>query len=251
MIETAAAPYRQDRAPWGWRDMGAVLVLTAIALSLIFTVLALVISALGIDGDVESDPAGLAILLIGQALLDAAAVGIAAGFSLGKYGLSPAAWGLVRPPKLDVWWILGGLLLCYVGLSIYGIITTVLGIEWLEPQDNVPTEFFDHAAVVPLAVFLILIVAPLAEEMFFRGFLFHGLWGRIGFWPAAIGSGFLFSVIHVSSSDFVGLVIPFTFIGTLFAFLAGRTGSLWNSIAVHFLFNSIGLAANLASGSLT
>ena len=37
-----------------------------------------------------------------------------------------------------------------------------------------------------------------------------------------------------------------TAIGILFAWLAYRTGSLWNSIAVHFLFNSVSMIANLA-----
>ncbi|MGD9894872.1 MAG: lysostaphin resistance A-like protein [Dehalococcoidia bacterium] len=249
MIETehAPAPYRPDQAPWGWREIAIVVFLTMVALVAVFTVLAFLLNVLGIDSDeAETDAVASVALLLGQMVLDFAAVGVAAAFSLRKYGLRPSAWGLVRPPKLNIGLILLTLVLCFVALGVYRGVTVALGLEDLEPQSNVPTELFEHPAVVPLTLFLILAVAPFAEEMFFRGFIFHGMWSRIGFWPAAIGSGFFFSLIHVSSSDLIGLIVPFTIIGALLAWIVKRTGSLWNAIAVHFLFNAVGVTANLA-----
>lgn len=60
----------------------------------------------------------------------------------------------------------------------------------------------------------------------------------------------MFSIIHVNNTDLIGLIVPFTIIGFLFAGLAARTGSPWNSILVHFAFNSIGVAAQLATGTV-
>jgi membrane protease YdiL (CAAX protease family) len=248
MIEAdhAPAPYRQDQAPWGWREIAIVVLITMFALVVVFTLLALLLRAFDVDTDDAETSAGASVaLLLGQMVLDFAAVGAAAVFSLRKYGLRPSAWGLVWPPKLNIGLILLTLVLCFVALGVYRGVTVVLGLEELEPQSNVPTELFEHPAVVPLTVFLILVVAPFAEEMFFRGFIFHGMWGRIGFWPAAFGSGFFFSLIHVSSSDLIGLVVPFTIIGALLAWIVKRTGSLWNAIGVHFLFNAVGVTANL------
>lgn len=246
-MDTAPPPYRSDRAPWGWAEIGIVIFITLVALVAIFTALTYLLDALGVDtADAEAGPVGTATLLIGQVVLDVAAVGAAAAFSLGKFHLPPSAWGLVRPPTLNPGLILLTLVLSFVALGVYGGVTNVLGLEQLEPQSNVPTQLFEDRAIVPLTLFLILIVAPFAEEMFFRGFLFHGMWGRIGLWPAVIGSGFIFSLIHVNSGDLIGLVIPFTVIGALFAWLVKQTGSLWNAIAVHFLFNAVGVTANLA-----
>jgi membrane protease YdiL (CAAX protease family) len=61
-----------------------------------------------------------------------------------------------------------------------------------------------------------------------------------------VGSGLLFSLIHFNGLDTIGLIVPFTVIGFLFAWLVYRTGSLWNSIAVHSLFNSVSLIGTLA-----
>jgi uncharacterized protein len=249
MIETdtAPAPYQRDRAPWGWSEIAIVIFITLVALVAVFTALSFLLDGLGVDAaEAENDPTGAAALLIGQVLLDAAAIGAAAAFSLAKYRLPASAWGLVRPPKLNVGLVLLTLVLSFVALGVYRAVTVALGLEQLEPQSNVPTQLFEERSIIPLTLFLILVVAPFAEEMFFRGFLFHGLWGRIGFWPAAVGSGLLFSLIHVSSGDLIGLVVPFAIIGTLFAWLVKRTGSLWNAIAVHFLFNAVGVTANFA-----
>ena len=87
MIEATtprAAPYRRDRAPWGLSEIAAVLLVTLVALVAVFTVLSLVVAGLNIDRDIERDPTGATILLIGQLALNVIAVSVAAGFSLGK-----------------------------------------------------------------------------------------------------------------------------------------------------------------------
>ena len=241
--EQAPTAYRQDRAPWGIRDILQALLVTIVAMSAIFVLLALLLRALDIRDDDGTDARVTLMLLGGQLLLDLAAVGAAAGFSIAKYGLPAAAWGLMRPPRLHVWPIVSTLLLCYGALWTYGAVTTALGIDQLEPQGNIEGRLFDNAAVVPFAVAFAIVIAPVAEEMFFRGFLFHGLWPRLGMWGAALLSGLAFGAIHVTGVDKLGLVIPFTAIGALFARLAARTGSLWNAIAAHLIFNSIGVLA--------
>jgi membrane protease YdiL (CAAX protease family) len=247
MIETAAgqapAPYEQHRAPWGVRDIIQALLVTILAMSGIFILLALLLSALDLRDDDGTNARVTLILLGGQLLLDLAAVGVAAGFSIAKYGLPAAAWGLVRPLRLKPWPIVSTLMLCYGVLWTYGLVTTLLGLDQLEPQGNIEDRLFDNPAVVPFAVAFAIVIAPAAEEMFFRGFLFHGLWPRLGMWGAALLSGLAFGAIHVTGVDKLGLVIPFAAIGALFARLVGKTGSLWNAIAAHCIFNSIGVLA--------
>jgi membrane protease YdiL (CAAX protease family) len=76
------------------------------------------------------------------------------------------------------------------------------------------------------------LAAPLGEELFYRGLVFGGLtpWG---FLPAALVSSVLFAVSHLDP----GTLVPFTLVGLTVSWLYWRSGSLWDAIAFHFLFN--------------
>jgi membrane protease YdiL (CAAX protease family) len=94
----------------------------------------------------------------------------------------------------------------------------------------------------------VVVVAPLTEELFFRGFVFNGLRRRLTVPGAAAVSGVLFASVHVVDAEKLGLLIPFTAIGFMFALLVAVTGSLWNSILVHFSFNLIGVVGGATGG---
>jgi len=69
--------------------------------------------------------------------------------------------------------------------------------------------------------------------LLFRGLVFGGL-VRWGFWPAALLSGVGFSMAHIDPGTF----IPFTLIGMALAWVYWSTGSLWDAIIAHSLFNT-------------
>ena len=81
----------------------------------------------------------------------------------------------------------------------------------------------------------IVILGPFAEEIFYRGFIFGGLFGRLGPWRAAYVSAGLFAVSHM---DF-GLIIPAFAAGLLFAWVYNRTGSIWPIILAHSIQNAL------------
>ena len=93
-------------------------------------------------------------------------------------------------------------------------------------------------------VVLITVVAPLGEELFFRGFFFGALRNWRGPWPAALITGLVFGGIHVGSSP-VGYLVPLLIFGVGLCLLYEWTGSLYPAIALHALNNSIALGANL------
>lgn len=98
-----------------------------------------------------------------------------------------------------------------------------------------------NAAIVVLAVLTIAVVAPVAEEVFFRGMLFAGLRTRFSLWPAAILSGLAFGIPHVTSG--ATAAIPLSIFGFALAWVYNRTGSIWPCILIHVLNNSIALVA--------
>jgi membrane protease YdiL (CAAX protease family) len=55
------------------------------------------------------------------------------------------------------------------------------------------------------------------------------------FWAAALASGFIFSLAHGN----VGLIIPFTLVGAILAYTYERSGTIFASMGVHFVFNTV------------
>ncbi len=105
-------------------------------------------------------------------------------------------------------------------------------------------------AVLPLAGIAVVLVAPFAEEVFFRGFVFPGLIRPIGTAGAFVVSGLLFAMFHVTNLDTIGLLIPFTPIGMLFAWLYYRTGTIWTSITAHLVFNLVSFILLAATATI-
>ncbi|MGE0708855.1 MAG: lysostaphin resistance A-like protein [Planctomycetota bacterium] len=99
-----------------------------------------------------------------------------------------------------------------------------------------------------LALWVVLsaaVVAPLSEELLFRGLLFTGLrqaWARP--LPALLGQAFLFAAIHPGFSH----LLPMLVLGGLFGYLrlTSPTGSLLGSVVAHTLHNGLTLAFTLA-----
>jgi membrane protease YdiL (CAAX protease family) len=127
----------------------------------------------------------------------------------------------------------------YMVIMVYGAILVMLKIETQgDMLLQVLKETKSPAGLVVAAV----LAAPLAEEMFFRGFLFQGLRQRFGWNKAALLSAAAFSAMHLQLAS----LLPTFLMGYLFAFVYNRSNSLWPSVILHFLINSFGMCAMLA-----
>lgn len=116
----------------------------------------------------------------------------------------------------------------------------------LDEQQDLPEELgAQNGTLNALAVVvLVTVVAPLGEELFFRGFFFGALRNWRGPLLAALLTGFVFGGIHVGSSP-VGYLVPLMIFGTVLCLLYERTRSLYPPIALHALNNSVALGASL------
>jgi membrane protease YdiL (CAAX protease family) len=87
-------------------------------------------------------------------------------------------------------------------------------------------------------------VAPVCEELFFRGVLFRVLRQRMPLWPAAIVDGILFGFVHGSL-----VIVPvLAVLGIVFCYVYERTGSLFPTIALHSLNNTVAYGATTHNG---
>jgi membrane protease YdiL (CAAX protease family) len=111
--------------------------------------------------------------------------------------------------------------------------------------NTVPIDPADGGFVLLLLAIAVVGLAPLCEELFFRALLFRGLRGFWGLTPSLFASGVLFGAFHLN----VGVLLPFTLIGVLFAWSNEQSGSIYTSIAAHGAVNSLSFVLT-ASGAL-
>lgn len=86
-----------------------------------------------------------------------------------------------------------------------------------------------------IAGVIIVIVAPICEEIFFRGYLYPPMRRRLGVGWAALLNGFLFSVVHFSLFGLIGRTLS----GVLFCLLYEYNDNLTSPITAHFINNFI------------
>jgi membrane protease YdiL (CAAX protease family) len=188
--------------------------------------------------------APFATIGIGESLSDAS-VGFFVEVVV-SYSLVLAAVWLVGLRRHHAHWIvlgfrpldvrsLAGMLALIAGVIIGANI--LVGLVTHLPQSRDLFVFGRGLREIVLMGLLVLVAAPLAEEVFFRGFLLQGLARRLRFWPAAIVSSAAFAVAHIWWQFYA----PIFILGLIFAWLFWRTGSLWASIAAHATINGTSL----------
>jgi membrane protease YdiL (CAAX protease family) len=97
------------------------------------------------------------------------------------------------------------------------------------------------------AGFMIICIAPVAEEFFFRGFFYRALRSRYTVLVAALIDGLLFGVIHwdFSSADGLLIIPPLAALGFMFCLVYERTGTLYPVIALHAFNNAIAFGVTI------
>ena len=89
----------------------------------------------------------------------------------------------------------------------------------------------------------IVVVAPVVEEIIFRGLVYRAIRQRWVVLPALIITGIVFAGFHYDQAR----LIPLVFIGAFFALAYERTGSLWGSIVPHAGLNAMVLVVTVAN----
>ncbi len=155
-----------------------------------------------------------------------------------------AAVGWTRVP---LWPAIGtGVVVALAGRligSAWGALVQVLGLD-VPGMDVDPTGLFpDGVLGVVMAVVVVVIVAPIAEEIVFRGVLVSALRDRWGNGVAVAASSLAFTAVHFNAYASV----PIFVLGGMLAVIFIRTRSLSAPIAAHMIFNATGLIALYAA----
>lgn len=95
----------------------------------------------------------------------------------------------------------------------------------------------DSKIELGLAIVSVVLVAPICEEVIFRGALFRFLHKRMPLVVSLLVSGALFALPHANLYNFVALLI----VGIMLALAYRESGSLLSCITFHAVFNTINL----------
>ena len=157
-----------------------------------------------------------------------------------------AALGLPKRPVREVGSGVGWGLVVRLG-SIPVILLVATLVEAFIDRPLVTPEQLETdvgTGTIVLAVIVAVLVAPVAEELFFRGFLYRSLRVRHGYWFAAIVSSILFGLVHWQPEGLLPslpLMVGVTTAAMAWAYLYDRSGSMLVPIASHMAFNLVGV----------
>ena len=237
-----------------WRFWEAILIwLVGNLLVGVVLIAGLVLAIGGVESG-EDLPGGLEI--VATVLADVAFVATIAIWLSARHQGWIAALGLPAKGRWlrEVGWgALAGLLLYPAIAVVVGVLLTLL-FELFSDQpvstpDQLPSDLTTGGKM--LSVFLAVVVAPVTEELFYRGVLFRSVRDRHGFWPGAIVSALLFGFVHYVPApwqDFVLLQSIMVFTGLGLALIYEWRGTIVAPVAAHMLFNVIGVTFILGYG---
>lgn len=185
----------------------------------------------------EGAVAALALLLL-IGVQDAGYMAAAVGFAHLRRG-RPRAWhfGLRATPGLRTGLITVGATMAILGFEV-GFVELV-GIDDSDTDELGTDEGFVPAVAFSLAT---IVVAPVAEEFFFRAFFYRALRNRLRVWSACLITSVVFAALHLQyvATPLVFVIIAVFAVGTCLVYEA--TGSLFAVIAIHAVFNTLATA---------
>jgi membrane protease YdiL (CAAX protease family) len=121
-------------------------------------------------------------------------------------------------------------------IGAYLLFATLYSALILEPHQKDIAEGF---GIWPIQVLLIVVMAPVSEEVCFRGMLYGGLREKLPRLAAALLGGVIFGGLHALTG--VSAVPPLIVFGFLLSLLYEKTGSIIPGILLHMLNNSVAL----------
>ena len=241
---TGAIPGRAGR--WDWSDVVAFLPAAAAAVLLTSSLIVGITQA--VDGGLQSNARTAVESFAGQA----------ASYSAAAAALLLLLW-LRRGLRLrDLGWRLPRSLgrlgwLPWLAIGVVGAVVALVAAEWLgslatqilpnSPNTQCTAVRDEYGGYVAVAIPLVCVIAPLAEESIFRGFIYGWLRRRLPVLPAVVISAAVFSAAHVV----LVLALPLFGVGVILALLYEYSDSLLPGAIVHGLFNLVGIIAILGT----
>ncbi len=161
-----------------------------------------------------------------------------------KYGLTKEHFGLKKVGFFKSFTSAFFSYLLYLGIAILitiFILVTGLEIPGFQLQREILPIFGTDAVSLIISGIIIVILAPVVEELFFRGFLLRTISMKLGTFFGSIVSAIFFALLHLQLPYF----IPIFILGLIINSLVIRKKSIYPAIAFHILNNGIAFTVEL------
>jgi membrane protease YdiL (CAAX protease family) len=230
---------------WGaWEAIGVFFVGNLVIAQVVVGTIVLGVMGVGSGQPIEGLPQIVATVAADVAFLGAMLVWLTwkardwrrlVGIAFGAKGARDAAVGFG----------LGALLYVVVGVVVAVPLLTIFRLLFganVSPPEQIPGGLSINAKL--LTAFLALVLAPITEELFYRGIFYRSLRDRHGVFAGAVVSAVLFGASHVVDApwrDVVFLQTLMVFTGVGLALIYERRANLVADIAAHMAFNVIGI----------
>lgn len=158
-------------------------------------------------------------------------------YKIKKIKTSKSEIGLNRLPNwMDIAITPAGFIAYIVFSAILVFITTSIfpGFD-IDQAQNIGFDNLSKQYEYILAFFTLVVIAPVAEEVLFRGYLYGKLKKYVPLWIAVIATSLLFGAIHGNWN----VIIDTFALSVVLCVLRELTGSIWASILLHMLKNGI------------
>jgi membrane protease YdiL (CAAX protease family) len=140
----------------------------------------------------------------------------------------------------------------FIGCGLSLIVFALTAV--IKTPENTPIEeVFKFKQTAILFVAMAVLVAPLAEETLFRGYLYPMFARWFGVIPSIVITGVLFGLMHGPQlGGAKSLIAVMSLVGIIFTLARARTGSVFASYLMHLGYNSlIGVSLILATHGFT
>lgn len=183
-------------------------------------------------------------------------VGSAASVHLGFWGTAVSQLLILAVPLFILWYMksdkkqllslkapvlknIPGSIFLYIGTYCLVMAVSSVLTRWMPGSTQNLNESFEMVMEQPfLIILLVIAVMPaIGEEILFRGFLMGSLKERLsGKWALVI-SALVFGAFHMSLVK----LLPTALLGAAFAYIVQRTGSIYMTMALHFINNAVSM----------
>lgn len=181
--------------------------------------------------------------VVSQAAIDLPAVGIVVLLVFARRHATRAQLGWHLPRW---WWFLLAIPLAILCLVISVPLQSVN--EHLAPghtNGQCQAVKQGYGAAYALAIPMICMIVPIAEETVFRGFFFGWLRRRLPLWLSAPLAAVGFAVVH----GVLAILLPLFVVGLVLVLTYHYSGSLYPGMVVHGVFNLVGVISILSATS--
>lgn len=116
---------------------------------------------------------------------------------------------------------------------VYSLVANLLPNINLEEAQELGFALTRAPVELTLIFISLVVIPPIVEEAYFRGFVYGGLRTLLGFWPAALISSIGFGLVHFQ----LNVALDTAVLGIASCWLYERTRSLWPPILLHAIKN--------------